>query len=266
MVTGLPAAIDRLRSGSSSLTSEAATLAITYNELRSALKDKLGADGYTALMAANHAAVKGAKPPRAPRETSAAVTVARAKPDDSGLPLIKSMNKSEGWTWRRIGEHESRPVTVTVHKGEKNQETYGFNDCGEQYLIMISPEGTEWVEAFADEPAALLREQPLRPSGPPIRFVEWERSERKKQIDRDTYLGDEEQLKRDEAALAKKQAKNNDAPPTLTEAAGVKSTKKKRAKKTALFPLDPVYAEATKAVAQNHPVKPTKATKRRSTK
>lgn len=59
----LIAGVERLRNGTSSLTSESKTQGLTYASLQGALKRMLGADGYVTLMRANHKAKpKGTKP------------------------------------------------------------------------------------------------------------------------------------------------------------------------------------------------------------
>jgi hypothetical protein len=64
----LTAGVERLRNGTSSLTSESKTQGITYASLQGALKRMLGANGYVTLMRANHKAKpKATKPTAAKR-------------------------------------------------------------------------------------------------------------------------------------------------------------------------------------------------------
>ena len=58
----LAAGVERLRNGTSSLTTEAKTQGITYASLQGALKKELGVAGYGALLKANHKAAGAAKP------------------------------------------------------------------------------------------------------------------------------------------------------------------------------------------------------------
>jgi hypothetical protein len=73
----LAAATERLRSGASSLTSESATLGITYNQLQGRLKRELGTAGYKSLMTANHKPAR--QKPKAPKVRAARKKTTKAK-------------------------------------------------------------------------------------------------------------------------------------------------------------------------------------------
>lgn len=74
----LTAGVERLRNGTSSLTSEAKTQGLTYSALQGALKRELGADGYVTLMRANHKAKPKVTKPKAAKR-AAKVTKPKAK-------------------------------------------------------------------------------------------------------------------------------------------------------------------------------------------
>jgi hypothetical protein len=210
----LQSIVDRLRAGAA-LIKESLELGFTHNgPLRAALKGLLGEAGYDELMQKKRPTTKSGVP---------VSSVARPLPDDTGLPIVTSMNKSDGWTWRHVGEHETRAVEVLINKGTKDEGKAVINDSGDQILIVKSPEGVEYVAASAFEKADLLRAPFLSPKDPPLRFVQYERSEFKKQRDRFIDQG-EETLERGEAALERKRARVNgeQPPPTLTEVAKAK--------------------------------------------
>src|SRR5690242_8085298 len=107
--------IERLRSNSTTLLAESKALGFSHNgPLRAALKGQLGEDGYSALMQGKQPKAKSGE-----RITSSIGTVEKVKPDDSGLPVVESMGKSEGWSWRNIPEHAPRPRKVEVTEGRK---------------------------------------------------------------------------------------------------------------------------------------------------
>lgn len=197
----LTASVERLRAHTSTLTLEAAALDMTYNSLRGALKNHLGPEGYAELMSAKHV-VRAAGEKR---------TIAR--PDDAGVLTVQSMSREEGWSWRRITEHEPRPTEFHLNDGKVT-----MMDGGHSATIVIDPDGREFIQAFEFEKADLLRTTALRPNAPPIRFVEFHRSEWKRRYDQSVERNVED-VQRGEAAMQRKREPK--AAQTLEQAAGV---------------------------------------------
>lgn len=196
----LHAIVERLRSGASALIKESQGLGFSHNgPLRAALKGLLGTDGYDELM-------RG-KRPTTRSGTAIASMPDRPRPDDTGLPLIQGMGKSEGWSWRYVSEHEQQVVDIEIKEGKTVVGKAQVRDSGDKLIVAVSPDGKEYIRARDYEKADLLRVDPLLKSSPPIRFVEWEKSETKKEIDRRLARFADESERGQEAREAKKEAK-----------------------------------------------------------
>lgn len=215
----LPEIVERIRNGSS-LGQEAKSLGMSYRTtLITALRAHMGREAYDALIDAKRPRSKGGV---------LLASIDRPRPDDAGLPVVHSMGKSEGWSWRYVTEHELRAVTVPIKDSKgKVVNNVVCQDGGERILIVIDPHGVEFVRADENEKADLLRA--IQHDGPRMRLALWESSACKKRVDRAHHQGNE-LVERGTAAKKAKRAKAKATPEEVQQsqqAAMVKSTKKK---------------------------------------
>lgn len=191
--------IDRLERGAA-LIAESRALGFSHNgPLRTALRELLGAERYSELLHGKHRPTRGA----VARRTGES---AGPRPDDSGVPIVATMRKSDGWSWRIEHEHEPIPRRIVI----KDEGEFFMPDRGRRITVVRSPDGVEYVEAFDSEPADLLRTNPANAEAEPLRFVRWERSQWKARIDKRLAKAEKEQAVV-EAHVEKKKAEKKKA-------------------------------------------------------
>jgi len=211
----LEAIVGRLRAGTTALIRESRALGYKgNNELRAALRELLTRAGYDALMHDKRPEARQ----QARREGK--VVAAVPLPDDSAVPTVTSMRAADGWSWRRVPEHEARPRKIEIDGEDRT-----IMDSGALRLVMKSPEGVEYAEAQAREIADLLYLLPKLEGGP-IRFIMWEKSNTKRALEHALEHGDA-QLARGEAALARKRQATR-ALPSVTSEEAAAPTKRAR--------------------------------------
>lgn len=231
----LRAAVERMQRGDTTLKMESVALGHSSNTpLREALRALIGREAYDELMRGKRPASFGQK---VTAEDGSTVAFSRPLPNDSGLPLVESTRKSDGWAWRYANEHEPRPVTVSV----KGEGSFTITDVGEKFLVLCSPEGVEYTEAGMYETAHLLRTNPAFPKGPPLRFVKWEESAARKRVARQLTTNEKE-VERGLAAAAARKARKNQPAGALLEGAKVSP-----AEKPVTQPHEPVIAPSKHA-------------------
>ncbi len=221
----LPAIITRIRDEGSSLGQEAKALGMSYRTtLITALREFMGREAYDKMIEAKRPRTKGGV---------LLGTLERPRPDDAGLPVIDSMKRADGWTWRVITEHEPRVVKVPVKKDGKIEGYMSVLDGGERIRIMIDPDGIEYVPAEHDEKASLLRANPVVHGGPSLRYVLWEQSRIRGRIEK-THERGRTELQRGEAALERKRQKAKASPDEIKQEQEktLKKASKKAAKKS----------------------------------
>lgn len=205
-------------------------------QLRAALRATLGEDGYAKLISKHRKLPPGFAGSRAPRPL----------PSDAGLPLIPSTSKSAGWSWRHVNEHAAIPRGVDLG----TRGTLRVMDTGARILVLRAPDGVEYTQAFADEPAHLLRAHPLGEEYPPVRLVRWEESRRRRLVEK----GERADAKLEAHVEAQREAKRRPEP-TPTPVAEPR-TAKRAAKPAPAVPLSkkagwkPSGPAAKKAVAK----------------
>ncbi len=224
----LDAIVQRLQARTSKVKDESRALGFKNNgPLRTALCAHIGRDAYFALLGAKAARI------------STYVHTPRPRPSDEGLPLVKTTSRKDGWDWRYVHEHEAVPVSVDLPHGK-----YKAMDTGARILVLRSPDGTEYTEAFSHEKADLLRVNPVDESYPPSRFVAWEKSERRKQVEK--HMRQDEKLHEHIAAQKTKEVVTTlPTPPVKT----------KRAKAVTLDLKKPADAALVKAALKAGVVK-----------
>lgn len=217
--------VTRLQAGESSIGNEAKALGMNYRtSLIAALRVHMGREAYDVLMATR-------------RPSTGGRTIAdRPRPDDKDLPLVKSMSKKKGWSWRYVSEHAPRVRHVEIKDGRGQKAYMSVKDTGDRLLIMIDPHGTEYCRADEFEKADLLRTNVMAENGPPARFVKYAHSAMRKRVEKDHERG-AAILERGEAALDRnrsKAKKAGNAPPledTKKKGKAKKATKKSNPKK-----------------------------------